>query len=79
LTEIRVFKELCKGIEECGICIYVCPKKLFAPSGRLNPKGYRPPQITEKESCTGCENCMLFCPDLAIAVKKTEKARGARK
>ena len=80
MAEMRIFRELCKGVEECGLCIEMCPKKLFRPSKSLNPKGYRPPEMTQAETCTGCENCMIFCPDLAIAVKgKKKTAKGVKK
>ena len=80
MAEMRIFRELCKGVEECGICIEMCPKKLFRPSKGLNPKGYRPPEMTEVKACTGCENCMIFCPDLAIAVQgKKKTAKGVKK
>ncbi len=75
MAEVKVFAELCKGVEECGICVYICPRQLFHPSSTLNKKGYRPPQITEQERCTGCENCMIYCPDMAIAVAKEKKGR----
>ena len=78
MAEIRVFRELCKGVEDCGICVYICSKKLFKPSQDLNPKGYRPPEMIEKEACTGCENCMIFCPDLAISVQKKNAKRAKR-
>jgi 2-oxoglutarate ferredoxin oxidoreductase subunit delta len=68
LSKIRIYEDLCKGVEECGICVWVCPKTLFKPSPSLNAKGYRPPQVEAEEACTGCENCMVYCPDLAIAV-----------
>ena len=79
MAEIRIFRELCKGVEECGICLEMCPKKLFRPAPGLNPKGYRPPEMTDLPSCTGCENCMIFCPDLAIAVKGKKSGRGVKK
>ena len=78
MSEIRIYRELCKGVEECGICLYVCKKKVFEPSGNLNPKGYRPPEVNDGEACTSCENCMIFCPDLAIAVAEKKGKRGAR-
>jgi 2-oxoglutarate ferredoxin oxidoreductase subunit delta len=79
LAEIRIFRELCKGVEECGICVEMCPKKLFRPSKSLNPKGYRPPEMTGEEACTGCENCMIYCPDLAIVVKGKKARKGVKK
>ena len=79
MPEIRIYPDLCKGVEECGLCEEVCPKKLFSPSEGLNRKGYRPPQVTRVESCTQCQNCMIYCPDLAIAVKRDKTAKGAKK
>lgn len=79
MARIEIFRELCKGVEECGICAAVCPKKLFSPLPELNRKGYRPPQVEKPSDCTQCQNCMIYCPDLAIAVeaKKTKKGRKA--
>ncbi len=79
MAEIRIFSDLCKGVEECGICVEMCPKKLFGPSKGLNPKGYRPPEVADIKKCTGCETCMLFCPDLAIAVKGKKTPKGVKK
>ncbi len=75
MGEIRIYEDLCKGVEECGICLFVCKEKVFEPSSSLNPKGYRPPEAKHHEACTSCENCMIFCPDLAIAVKG-KKSKG---
>ncbi|MBU1206371.1 MAG: ferredoxin family protein [Proteobacteria bacterium] len=79
MPEIRIYRELCKGVEECGICREVCPKKLFSPSKSLNRKGYRPPQVTQREACTQCQNCMIYCPDLAIAVEHRKAGKGVKK
>lgn len=75
MADMRIFSDLCKGVEGCGICLSVCRNNVFRPSLVTNPKGYRPPEIAEPESCTSCEDCMIFCPDLAIAVdgKKRRK------
>ena len=81
MPEIRIYQELCKGVEECRLCMEVCPQELFSPSESLNRKGYRPPQVTQSELCTQCQNCMIYCPDLAIAVesKKRETVKGSMK
>jgi len=79
LAEVTVYPELCKGVEECGICIEVCPKKLFRPSESLNRKGYKPPGVENPETCTQCQNCMVYCPDLAIAVEPKKSGKGAKK
>jgi len=79
LAEVTLYQELCKGVEECGICIEVCPKKLFSPSEKLNRKGYKPPRVENPETCTQCQNCMVYCPDLAIAVESKKPGKGAKK
>jgi len=78
MSEIRIYQDLCKGVEECGICLYVCKETVFKPSENLNRKGYRPPEAAHREACTSCENCVIFCPDLAIAVKG-KKSKGEEK
>jgi 2-oxoglutarate ferredoxin oxidoreductase subunit delta len=79
LAEVTIFQELCKGVEECGICIEVCPKKLFSPSDRLNQKGYKPPRVENLQACTQCQNCMIYCPDLAVAAEPKKSGKGAKK
>jgi len=79
LADLRIYHELCKGVDECGICIYVCPKDVFKPAETLNPKGYRPPVVADQDQCTGCENCMIFCPDFAIVVSEEKMRRRAKK
>ena len=77
--KVRIYKELCKGVEGCGICLSVCRKKLFKPSSDLNRKGFRPPEVADPEPCTSCENCMIFCPDLAIAVAEKKRKTPEKK
>jgi len=79
LAEVTLYQELCKGVEECGICIEVCPKRLFSPSKSLNRKGYKPPRVENPETCTQCQNCMIYCPDLAIAVEPKKSGKGGEK
>jgi 2-oxoglutarate ferredoxin oxidoreductase subunit delta len=45
----------------------------------MNEAGYYPPEITDPEACTGCQNCMIYCPDFAIAVEKDEKSSPSTK
>ncbi len=77
--KVRIYKELCKGVEGCGICLNVCRRKLFKPAPKLNSKGYRPPEMSDTESCALCEDCMIFCPDLAIAVAEKERKKSVKK
>lgn len=70
MAKVTIFRETCKGVESCGICSFVCPKDLFCPSGEMNKAGFLPPELDNEAECTACENCMVYCPDLAIVVEK---------
>ncbi len=77
MKTLRIYDELCKGSEECGICLYVCKEEVFRPSEALNQKGYRPPVVVHEEQCTRCGNCMIFCPDMAVVVTVRRPTKGA--
>ncbi|PRR81727.1 4Fe-4S dicluster domain-containing protein [Clostridium luticellarii] len=67
---VEVDKNPCK---ECGYCIEVCPKKVFAAQKSFNDKGYRFVQVVEMEKCIGCLKCFYLCPDFAIDITKKEE------
>lgn len=73
MATIKIFRDVCKGMEDCGLCAYICPKELFQASGEINVAGYIPPLIENEEDCTSCKNCMIYCPDFAIVVETPEK------
>lgn len=73
MAGIKLFREACKGIEDCGLCIYICPKGLFQSSGQINKTGYIPPKLSDESDCILCKNCMIYCPDFAIVVEGEEK------
>lgn len=79
IGKVRIYQELCKGVDGCGICLSVCRHAVFQPGVVLNRKGYRPPEIAEPKSCTSCEDCMIFCPDLAIAVAGKKQRRRVKR
>ena len=70
MFKVTVFSQSCKGFEECGLCSFVCPKHLFTAGHEINRLGYVPSAIEDQKKCTGCQNCMIYCPDLAIVVEK---------
>jgi 2-oxoglutarate ferredoxin oxidoreductase subunit delta len=51
-----MFPESCKGIDDCGICLFVCPADVFVSSEALNDLGYMPPRVGDESRCVGCEN-----------------------
>lgn len=70
MPTVTVLEQSCKGVEDCGICTFVCPESLFKSSERINNAGYVPPQVEGQDKCTGCRNCMIYCPDFSIVVEK---------
>jgi len=78
MSEVRIYRDLCKGVEGCGICLSVCRQNVFTASLTQYPKGYRPPEVAKMDSCTGCEDCMISCPDLAIAVAGKRRQKSVR-
>lgn len=75
MHQVYVNEDYCKGVDGCGICLWICPRDVFDRSDSLTARGVRPPQVPRIEDCIGCENCMLYCPDLAIVVIKEIKAK----
>ncbi|WP_048151870.1 2-oxoglutarate ferredoxin oxidoreductase subunit delta [Palaeococcus ferrophilus] len=66
VANISVDTFLCKG---CGICVELCPRKVFEWSEELSEKGVHYPVPVHTEKCVKCKLCELLCPDFAIAVK----------
>lgn len=58
--EVIINKKWCKG---CGICISLCPKKVFTTdnSGKA--------AAVNQSLCSGCRMCENLCPDFAITIK----------
>ncbi len=67
---VTILSQICKGVDDCGICAHVCPEQLFETCREMNESGYYPPEIKDPDKCTGCLNCMICCPDYAIIVEK---------
>jgi 2-oxoglutarate ferredoxin oxidoreductase subunit delta len=62
---IEINRELCKG---CEICVFFCPKKVITLSDELNAAGYQASAFNDSGECTGCANCAVVCPEVAIEV-----------
>ncbi len=73
MPTVTILEQSCKGVEDCGICTFICPKSLFKASDKMNNAGYVPPQVDGVEECTGCMSCMIYCPDFSIVVEKHAK------
>lgn len=63
--EIVIDYSKCKGIEECGKCIQVCPVNIF-------DEDQNKPIIVEEnvDECTFCNRCLEECQTDAIQIKK---------
>lgn len=70
---IHVNGDLCKG---CGICIRLCPMKVFSKSNKLSERGIYPPISINKDKCTGCRICEEHCPEMAIFIEKEKEEGG---
>jgi len=67
LYQIEINHDWCKS---CYICVELCPKKVYSKSASVSRKGTRPVEISNLAECSGCMQCELLCPDLAIVVTK---------
>ena len=66
--QITIERERCKG---CTLCIEFCPKDCISLSEELNLKGYFVAVFDAAGGCSGCGNCALMCPEVAIGVERT--------
>ena len=57
--DIDLYHAWCKA---CGLCEAYCPHDVYV----CNDEGK--PEIVKPEQCTGCQLCVLHCPDFAIRV-----------
>ena len=60
MYHVSVQEKLCKA---CGICIVLCPTKVFVTT----PEGKA--QVVNADACTGCLNCEMHCPDFCVEVE----------
>ena len=67
--QVALDLELCKA---CGICIALCPERVYD----CDERGY--PVVAREEDCTFCLLCELHCPDFAIEIKRRPRKRPAK-
>lgn len=74
MSRIILDKDFCKG---CQLCVAVCPKNVWELSQTRNQKGYLVPFAPRVDDCSGCLQCEMTCPDLAITVLQHTRQREA--
>jgi 2-oxoglutarate ferredoxin oxidoreductase subunit delta len=74
-TPVWVDESRCKA---CDICVAVCPAGVLAmrpePTSTLGAMV----SIIEPDSCIGCNDCELNCPDFAIYVADKKEYKFAK-
>ena len=66
---IIIDENLCKG---CHLCLYMCPKNVYAISSEPNKKSVQLPYVNFGDRCDKCGKCEIACPDQAITVNDLE-------
>ena len=66
---VQINIENCKG---CELCINECPQESLQMSKNINKKGYHYAVLVD-DTCTGCTNCALVCPEAIITVYRESK------
>ncbi|HEX5623394.1 MAG TPA: 4Fe-4S dicluster domain-containing protein [Sulfuricurvum sp.] len=74
-TPVWVDESRCKA---CDICVSVCPAGVLAM--RLEPTSTLGAmiEIVAQDSCIGCNDCELNCPDFAIFVADKSEFKFAK-
>lgn len=63
---VEIDTERCKG---CNLCVIHCPVDCLAlNTSDTNSYGLHYAYLAEAETCIGCVNCGVICPDGAITV-----------
>lgn len=66
MKQVIIDKAYCKG---CNLCVNVCLKAALIKGKERSNLGYLMPDFII-ENCTGCSNCELVCPDIAISIEE---------
>lgn len=56
-----------KWCKPCGLCVEFCPVKVYESDT------FGKPIIKYPENCTGCLQCSIRCPQMAINIVDKEK------
>ncbi len=68
---VKIEIENCKG---CELCINECPQDSLKMSKNINKNSYHYALLAD-DTCTGCTNCALVCPEAIITVFRESKEK----
>jgi 2-oxoglutarate ferredoxin oxidoreductase subunit delta len=74
-TPVWVDEKKCKA---CDICVSVCPAGVLSMHYDVTSTLGAMVKIDHSESCIGCGNCELSCPDFAISVADKSEYKFAK-
>ncbi|MGB0989334.1 2-oxoglutarate:acceptor oxidoreductase [Arcobacter sp. F155] len=74
-TPVWVDESRCKA---CDVCVSVCPAGVLAMRQEPHSTLGAMVEIIEKDSCIGCMDCELSCPDFAIYVADKKEFKFAK-
>lgn len=74
-TPVWVNEKRCKA---CDVCVSVCPAGVLAMVPAPNSTLGAMVKVIYAESCIGCSDCELHCPDFAIYVAEKSEVKFAK-
>lgn len=74
-TPVWVDIERCKA---CDLCVSVCPSGTLAMVAAPNSTLGAMISVVNPETCIGCKDCELSCPDFAIYVAEKDEFKFAK-
>ncbi len=74
-TPVWVDEKRCKA---CDVCVSVCPAGVLAMRQAPNSTLGSMVEVVNPESCIGCNDCELHCPDFAIYVASKDEFKFAK-
>ncbi len=74
-TPVWVDDSRCKA---CDLCVSLCPSGTLAMQLGSEYVLGKIARVIEPESCIGCNDCELHCPDFAIHVAEKEEYKFAK-
>ncbi|MDA3966587.1 MULTISPECIES: 4Fe-4S dicluster domain-containing protein [Helicobacter] len=74
-TPVWINEDRCKA---CDLCVSVCPSGTLAMKFDEHKVLGKMAKVINPESCIGCQDCELHCPDFAIAVADRKEYKFAK-